>query len=199
MDASQTGRTICVPGEFTLILQQLRTGNPAAQAEFLPMVYGELRSLAAHYMRNERSGHTLQPTAVVHEVFLRLSGTAQVNWQDRAHFFAIAARLMRQVLVDHARVRHAGKRGGHAVRIPIEDVLQISPETIDGMLELDRALTRLSELDAEAARVVELRFIVGLSAEETAEVMKISERQVVRKWATARLWLRRELETRGAP
>lgn len=181
-------------GKFTQILAELRAGRREDLGEYLPLVYGELRRLAAQHLRKERAGHTLQPTALVNEVYLRLQGQAPVEWQDRAHFFGFAARLMRQILVDHARAHCAAKRGGARTPMALDDVMAISPESMEDILELNSALDRLADIDQQAAQVVELRFLMGLSAEETAEALGISERQVVRHWAFARPWLVRELE-----
>jgi RNA polymerase sigma-70 factor (ECF subfamily) len=181
-------------GSFTHILSELRAGKRNDLGEYLPLVYGELRRLAAQHLRRERTGHTLQPTALVNEVYLRLQGKEPVEWQNRAHFFGFAARLMRQVLVDYARAHGAAKRGGPRTPVPLDDVLAISPESMEEVLMLNSALERLAEIDEQASKVVELRFLMGLSAEETAEAMGISKRHVVRHWAFAKPWLMRELE-----
>jgi RNA polymerase sigma factor (TIGR02999 family) len=160
----------------------------------MPLVYDEMRRLAHRYLRRERPGHTLQSTALVHEAFVRLTGNAPPQWEDRAHFFGIAARLMRQILVEYARSRNAGKRGGAALKLAIDaaDVPGQSPGL--DIVALDDALKDLARFDPQQSRVVELRFFSGLSIEDTAEVLGISESTVKRDWNTARVWLFRELD-----
>jgi RNA polymerase sigma factor (TIGR02999 family) len=160
-------------------------------------VYGELRRVAGRAMRNERPGHTLQPTALVNEAFVRLAGNTGIEWQDRAHFFGVAARLMRQILVDYARKKHAAKRGG-AARVTLDDSLLISDDHLGDVMAVDEVLARLETLDARQGRIVELRFFAGLSVEEVAEVMEISTPTVKREWQSAKAWLHRELTT-GKP
>lgn len=162
--------------------------------KLMPLVYRELRRLAAHYMRQERGGHTLQPTALVHEVYLRLVGQADRNWQNRAQFFAVAAQSMRGILVDHARANLAQKRGGRASRVPLNDAIHVPPEDPRHLLALDQALQRLEKIDARAARVVELRWFVGLGVKEAAQVMGISEKTLQRDWNFAKAWLQAEIE-----
>ena len=186
-------------GEFSQILSDIRAGRQADLGTFIPLIYGELRRMAALQLSKERTGHTLQPTALVNEVFLRLQGKNEIAWQDRAHFFGFAARLMRQILVDHARAHQALKRGGKRSPIPLDDVLAIAPESLEEIIPLNEALDRLSSIDEDAARVVELRFLMGLSVDETAEAMGTSTRQVIRHWAFAKPWLMRELERSGEP
>jgi len=182
------------PGEVTLLLAEMRSGRKDALTRLVPLVYNELRRLAGRYMQDERTGHTLQPTALVHEAFLRLAGQDRANWRNRAQFMGIAGQLMRRILVDHARKRHAAKRGGTLVTLdegvgnPHSTAAQ--PEEI---LAVDEALARLDRLDPQQARVVELRYFGGLSAEETAEAMGMSQRTVEREWATAKAWLRAQL------
>jgi len=181
-----------VHGEVTALLRDWSGGDQRALERLIPLVYRELRKLAASYLRGERSDHTLQPTALVHEAYLRLVDQRGVDWRNRAHFFGIAARMMRRVLVDHARRRLAAKRDGAAYRIsgsgdPIE------PERDPDVLALDLALDGLEALDPRQARIVELRFFGGLTVEETAEVTGISTATVKREWQTARAWLAREL------
>jgi len=168
--------------------------HPDLQA-LLPAVYAELRRLAAHYLRGERPGQTLQPTALVHEAYLKLQKDRPERWQNRAHFCAIAAHAMRQVLIERARARDALKRGGGAPRVTFDEGLPAAADDrgID-MVALDTALERLAQLDAGQARIVELRFFGGLSIEETAEAMDISPATVKRHWALARAWLAKELE-----
>ncbi|HME56860.1 MAG TPA: sigma-70 family RNA polymerase sigma factor [Terracidiphilus sp.] len=183
-------------GEITRLLLELRRGNPEAEAKLVPLVYEHLHRLAASYMRRERPEHTLQPTALVNETYLRLIPQADATWENRAHFFGFAARLMRQILVDHARRRNAGKRGGLINKLPLEKALEFSPERSRELLELDDALRSLESLDPRQSRVVELRFFGGLTEEETAEVLGIWSRTVKRDWRVARAWLRGELPGR---
>jgi RNA polymerase sigma factor (TIGR02999 family) len=160
------------------------------------LVYDEMRRLAASYLRQQRSDHTLQPTALVHEAYLKLIDVSQVDWQDRAHFFAVAAQTMRHILVDHARAVAADKRGGGAQKIALDEAVSFSnqPQDID-LLALDEALQRLAEQDEQQSRIVELRFFGGLTVEETAEVLRISPATVKREWSTARAWLFRQMKT----
>ena len=169
--------------------------DAAARDQLVPIVYEELRRLAHHYMRGEREGHTLQTTALAHEVYLRLAGIDGLRWRDRAHFFAMAATLMRRVLVDYARQRGRDKRGaGVSVTLLEEDA--IAPQPAVDVVALDEALGRLAAVDPQQGRVVELRFFAGLSVKETAEVLNVSAATVKRDWATAKLWLYNELATR---
>jgi len=174
-----------------------RSGDPTALDDLLPRVYEELRALADAYMRRERAGHTLQPTALVHEAFLRLLRLPPGSVQNRVHFFALAAQAMRRILADHARRHRAAKRGGSAVRVPLELAEGGAPGTPAGddvaADDLDAALEDLAKLDERQARVVELRFFGGLSIEETAEVLAVSTATVKRDWLVARAWLHREL------
>jgi len=182
------------PGEVTLLLAEMRSGRKDALTRLAPLVYNELRRLAGRYMRDERTGHTLQPTALVHEVYLRLAGQDRANWRNRAQFMGIAGQLMRRILVDHARKRHAAKRGGTLVTLEEGIGNQRSTATqAEEILAVDEALARLDRLDPQQARVVELRYFGGLSAEETAEAMGMSQRTVEREWATAKAWLRAQL------
>jgi RNA polymerase sigma factor (TIGR02999 family) len=170
--------------------------DPAAREQLVPIVYEELRRLAHHYMRGERDGHTLQTTALVNEAYLRLAGINSVHWRDRAHFCAIAATLMRRVLVDYARQRGRDKRGaGISVTSLDEEVL--APQPAVDVVALDDALERLATVDPQQSRVVELRFFAGLSVKETAVALGISPATVKRDWATAKLWLYTELSSRG--
>lgn len=181
-------------GDVTALLGQIRAGNPDVAGQLVPLIYGELRRIAGAQMRRERAGHTLQATAVVHEAYLRLAGEQQIPWQNRAHFFAIAARVMRQVLLDYARQRHADKRGGEGARkVEIDGELLAAANRIEDIVALDEVVTRLNNLDQQQGRIVELRFYAGLSVEETAEVMSISESTVKREWRLAKAWLHREL------
>lgn len=181
--------------DVTGLLRRWSEGDSDALASLIPMVYDELRRLAAHYLRIERPDHTLQPTALVHEAYLRLVGQTSMAWQNRAHFFGIAARTMRRILVEHARRRNAAKRDGGALRVGdgIEGFVASAGRDPE-ILALDEALTRLEGLDSQQAHIVELRFFGGLSVEETAEVAGVSTATVKRKWRTARAWLRQELD-----
>jgi RNA polymerase sigma factor (TIGR02999 family) len=181
-------------GELTNLLVEWGKGSQPALDRLLPYVYDELRTLARSYLRRERPGHTVQTGTLVHEAFVRLIQGQQVSWQGRAHFFGIAARLMRQILVDHARARDAAKRGAGENAEPIETALSVAVQAMDvGVIALDNALDQLAAIDPTAARVVELRFFGGLTVEETAEVMGISTGTVKREWSTARAWLRRAI------
>src|SRR5262249_40468095 len=160
-----------------------------ALAALLPAVYAELRRIAANYMHRERAGQTLQPTALVHDVYLRLLGDTQLSWNSRAHFFGIAARAMRQILVERARARGAAKRGGSRVRVTLDDRLEAAPARSIDLDALDEALTRLEAFDPELARLVDVRFFAGLSIEETADAMQLSPATVKRRWALAKAWL----------
>jgi RNA polymerase sigma-70 factor (ECF subfamily) len=180
-------------GEVTSLLAELRNGNPEAQAKLIPLVYKHLHRLASAYMRRERPEHTLQATALVHEAYLRLVSQGETDWRDRAHFFGVTARLMRQILVEHARARQAGKRGGAIERLPLEQALEFTPARSRELIELDSALESLEEIDPRQARVVELRFFGGLTVEETAEVLGIAPRTVKRDWSVARAWLHGEI------
>ena len=181
--------------DATELLRAWGEGDQAALTELVPLVERELHRLARAYMRRERQGHTLQATALVNEVFLRLAQTANPRWQDRAHFVGIAARLMRQVLVDHARSRGYRKRGGGGRRVPLDTALLITPEPGLDVLAVDRALERFAKIDPRKSQVVELRFFGGLSVEETADVLGLSVETVNRDWRVAKLWLSRELQT----
>ena len=186
------------PAEVTGLLAEYRRGNRAALELLLPLVYRELRQIAARALRSERDGHTLQPTALVHEAFLRMVEQKDVRWQNRAHFLGCAAQIMRHVLVDAARARRAGKRGGGGARVTLTDALGVAaPRGVD-VEALDEALRALAALDARQAQVVELRDFGGLSIPETAEVLGVSPATVSADWAVARTWLRRELRGGGS-
>lgn len=180
-------------GEVTRWLIAGSGGDARALESLLPLVYEELHRQAVHFFNRERAGHTLQPTALVNEVYLRLINQNDVNWQNRAQFFGIAAQMMRRILVSHARARQAKKRGGAAERITLAEELATAPERDVNLLALDDALTRLESLDPQKSRMVELRFFSGLSVEETAEVMGVSPRTIDRQWQTAKAWLHREI------
>lgn len=185
-------------GEVTRLLRRLRTGDQEAAGQVIAAVYGDLRRMAARAMRRERPGHTLQPTALVHEAFLKLAGNARVEWRDRAHFFGVAARLMREILVDSARKRDALKRGSGA-RITLDDSLLVSQDRLGDIVAMDEVLKRLEALDPRQGRIVELRFFGGLNVEEVAEILEISTPTVKREWQSAKAWLHRELTGGIAP
>lgn len=187
----------------TELLARWRSGDQNALDALMPLVYSELRQLAQHYLRKERSDHTLQSTALVHEAYMRLAGQSPPQWQNRAHFFGIAAHLMRQILVEHARGRAAAKRGGGATRMTLDESLGMSiaiaqQNEID-VIVLDKALQDLTELDAQQGRIVELRFFGGLTIEDTSEVLGISPATVKREWVTARAWLFRAMTGETLP
>jgi len=178
---------------ITALLAELSAGNRDVESRLIPQVYGELRRLAAHYMRSERGNHTLQPTALVNEAYTRLVQQPQIPWQNRAHFFATASHLMRHILVDHARTRRAGKRGGLQRQVTLDDALLPSSERTMDVLILDEALENLAQFDPRQARIVELHFFGGLTFAEIALVLKVTERTVKRDWSMARAWLKGEL------
>lgn len=181
-------------GDVTELLERMRSGDRGALDRLLPLLYAELRRLAGRCMRQERAGHTLQPTALVHEAYLRLTGQERANWQNRAQFMAVAAQAMRRILVDHARKRCASKRGGLFVtRNETAAALAADASRPEDILAVHLALERLERLDAQGAQVVELRYFAGLSAEETAEAMSLSVRTVEREWSAAKAWLRAQL------
>lgn len=183
-----------VPQDVTGLLVAWRAGDRDALDRLIPQVYAELRRLAHHFMRAERAGHLLQTTALVNEAYLRMVDVTRVSWQNRAHFFAVAAQLMRRVLVDAARERDARKRGGDIQFAPLQDVEAPGGERFVDLVALDEALERLAHLDPRKARVVELRYFGGLDVAETAEVLAVSSDTVMRDWKMARLWLYRELK-----
>jgi RNA polymerase sigma-70 factor, ECF subfamily len=185
------------PGNVTLLLLRWRSGDQGAVGELLPLVHDELRRLAGRHMARERPGHLLQATALVNEVYLRLVDVRRVQWQDRAHFFAMAARLMRRVLVDFARSQKYQKRGGAMHRVTFDRDLPVSADTPDDLVAIDEAMESLAAQHERKARVVELRFFGGLSVNETAEVLKVSAETVMRDWRFAKTWLMRELSRRG--
>ncbi len=180
--------TITTPKDVTQLLIRLTDGNRAVLDELLPLIYDELRSLAANYLRRERASHTLQPTALVHEAYMRLVNQTQVRWQNRAHFFGVAAQMMRRILVDHARGHHAEKRGSDAVKLSLDENIEVSDERATDLIALDDALTLLATIDEQKSRIVELRFFGGLSVEETAEVLGVSAPTVKRQWRMAKAW-----------
>ncbi len=177
--------------DVTILLNAVSAGDENAPEKLLEAVYDDLRRLAAKYMFNERGDHTLQATALVHEAFIRLVDWENVSWQNRAHFFAVAAQVMRKILVDHARSKNAGKRGGQ--KIALDEAVSFAEEKDLNLLALEEALQNLEKLDARQARIVELRFFGGLSIEETAYVLDVSETTVKREWTFAKAWFQREL------
>jgi RNA polymerase sigma factor (TIGR02999 family) len=183
--------------EITRLLRAWRGGDEAALERLAPLVYGELRKIARGYMRNERESATLQATALVHEAYLRLVDAGSVDWQDRAHFFAVSAQMMRRILVDAARARLRDKRGGDAVKVNLDEVPDLAGGPGAGLVAVDQAVNDLAKLDPRKAKVVELRFFGGLSVAETAAVLRISEQSVMRDWRLARSWLMRELSRGG--
>ena len=181
------------PKEVTELLLAWSQGDESALEKLIPLVHAELRRLAKRYMGRERAGHTLQTTALINEAYLRLIHSKNVRWQNRAHFFAVSAQLMRRILVDFARSRHYQKRGGGAQKVSLDQALDISDEKGAELIALDDALSALDKLDARKSRVVELRFFGGLSVEETAEVLKVSPDTVMRDWKMAKVWLLRAM------
>jgi RNA polymerase sigma-70 factor (ECF subfamily) len=185
------------PSSLTQLLRDVKDGDKQAVDQLVPVAYAELRRLADSYLRRERSDHTLQPTALVHEAYMRLVGQDQPDYRNRAHFFGVAAQLMRQILVDHARMRNAGKRGGGEAKLGLEAVAQSSDSRPDAFLDLDRALSKLEERDPRKARVIEMRFFGGLTAEESAKLMDVSVETIRRDLRLGQAWLQRELERVG--
>lgn len=181
-------------GDVTLLLEQMRSGRKDALERLLPLLYNELRRLAGRYMRDERADHTLEPTALVHEAYLRLTNQDRANWQNRAQFMAVAGQLMRRILVDHARKHCAAKRGGLPATLDESRAKQLADVTRpEEILAVHLTLERLERLDPQQGKLVELRYFAGLSAEETAEAMGLSLRTVEREWSTAKAWLRAQL------
>jgi len=180
--------------DVTFLLAELTKGNKDAASKLIPLVYAELRRLAGGYMRRERSDHTLQPTALVHEAYLKLIEQRSVDWQSRAHFYGIAAQMMRRILVDHARGHLRDKRGAGQRPVPLEEALVFAPEQSKELVQLDESLQRLARLDERQAKIVELRFFAGLSVEETAQAMGISAKTVKRDWSVAKAWLHGDLK-----
>ena len=174
---------------LTTLIAELRRGNDAAREELVTLVYPELRRIAAHYMRQERPGHTLRTTGLVNEMYVRLFARASIDWQSRAHFFAAVAREMRHILVDYARARHAKKRPDHRLAISLSDVDVVGDHREEDLLAVDEALARLESIDPRASRVVELRYFTGLSEREAAEALGVSISTLKRDWAFARAWL----------
>ncbi|HUK92110.1 MAG TPA: sigma-70 family RNA polymerase sigma factor [Blastocatellia bacterium] len=185
------------PKEVTKLLLDWNNGDQTAIDKLFPLVYQELRRLAAHYMQGEHPGHTLQSTALVNEAYIRLADYNRMRWQDRAHFFAVAAQVMRHILIDHARAHKYAKRGGGAVRISLEDAAILSAEHAPDLVALDDALKSLEAVDRRKCQIVEMRFFGGLSIDETAEVMKLSSMTIQREWRWAKAFLHKEISKRG--
>jgi RNA polymerase sigma factor (TIGR02999 family) len=181
------------PHEITQLLDEWSNGNQTALDKLYPLVYDELHKMARRYISRERQGHTLQTTALINEAYVRLVDQKHVHWQNRAHFFAISAQIMRRILIDHARREHYAKRGGGAQKISLDEVAMVAVERASNLILLDEALTRLGEIDSRRSQVVELRYFGGLNNEEIAGVLKISENTVTRDWNMARAWLYQEL------
>ena len=186
------------PNQITEQLIAWSNGDEAALERLIPAVYQELRRMAQHYLRGEDSGHSLQPTALVHEAYLRLIDQTKVEWQNRAHFFGVAAQMMRRILIDHAKAKHRVKRGGTAVKVMLDENANFTQERASELLALDDALQRLARMDERKSRIVELRYFGGLTVEETAQVLGISDKTVMRDWNLAKAWLYRELTNNAA-
>ncbi len=182
------------PRQITERLIAWNSGDTTALEEVIRAVYQELRNMAVRYLCQERPGHTLQPTALVHEAYLRLVDQSQVSWQNRAHFFGVAAQMMRRILVDHARTKHREKRGGPTRKISLDDAINFTKGRESDLVSLDEALKSLAKLDQRKSRVVELRFFGGLSVEETAELLEVSPQTVMRDWKLAKAWLYQEIK-----
>jgi RNA polymerase sigma-70 factor (ECF subfamily) len=180
-------------GEVTLLLRAMEKGDRGAANKLLPLLYGELRQLAGYYMKSERSGHTLQPTALVHEAYLKLATQDGDKWQNRAHFVSVAARAMKQVLVDYARTHRRSKRGGGAQKLSLDEVILFSSDLSEEVLALDLALEKLEDLDHRQCTIVELRCFGGLTVEEIGEVIQVSPMTVKREWTSALAWLSHEM------
>ena len=190
----ETGQAV----DVTVLLRAWSAGDPHALDQLAPVLHGELKRIARRYMVRERREHTLQPTALVNEAFLRLVNIKGVQWQDRAHFFALSAQMMRRILVSYATARATGKRGGPAQRVSLEDAIIVSPERDSQIVELDEALEKLAQVDQRKARIVEMRFFAGLSVEETAVVLGVSTKTVLRDWSLSKAWLSREMRRGSA-
>ena len=184
-------------GKVTHLLAELRTGKKEAESRLIEVVYPELRKIAMRYMRSERPGHSLQATALVNEAYVRLLGQHDRDFQNRSHFFAVAATQMRLILVDHARQKRAQKRQGERVRVDLTDVLMVSEDKLEQVLEIDEALERLRGWDPRQCKIVEMRFFAGLTEEEIAEILGVTPRTVKRDWKVAKAWLHGELSSKS--
>jgi RNA polymerase sigma-70 factor (ECF subfamily) len=182
-------------GDVTPLLHEVTRGNQDALTQLMPVIYGELRRLAAHCMRDERTNHTLQPTALVHEAYMLLV-KQKVEWQNKAHFFAVAAQMMRRILIDHARTNLRKKRGGKQIKVSLDEVYLFSEDRSDELMALDESLTRLAERDLRQSRIVEMRFFAGLELKQIAGLLGISEKTVKRDWQVAKMWLYADLRER---
>jgi len=191
----QIGQT----GAVSRLLKAWGRGDLQARDDLMPVVYRELRRRAGAYLRRERQDHTLQPTALVHEAFMRLVGQERVAWQNRAHFFAIASQMMRRILVDYAREHQAAKRPGAGIKVVLDDRIGAAPPPACGLIDLDQALAELARIDPRQGQIVELRYFGGLSEQEVGEVLSISRTTVTREWQTARAWLYRRMTTGRKP
>ena len=180
----------------TALLNKLGDGDPEAAAQLVPLVYNELHQLAARHLRHERRGHTLQTTALVHEAYLKLAGQRKAKWRNRAHFFGVASQIMRRILVDYARSQQRLRRGGKQQKVSFDEVLLVAANRTDELLAVHESLSRLEKLDPRQGRIIELRYFGGLTAEETAEVLGVSSKTVVREWNMAKAWLYGELKER---
>ena len=197
MNSSQEGASPAAQQDVTRLLRAWGAGDESALQQLMPLVYEELHRLARRYMAGEQPGETLQTTALVHEVYLRLVDVKKVDWQDRAHFYALCARLMRRILIDFARSRTYQKRGGGATHVQLDEALTVSAVVGSELLAVDDALQRLATVDARKSQVVELRFFGGLTVEETALALKVSPETIMRDWRLAKAWLIRELDREG--
>jgi RNA polymerase sigma factor (TIGR02999 family) len=182
------------PNEITQQLIAWSNGDTAALERLIPAVYQELRRMADHYLRGERAGHSLQPTALVHEAYLRLIDQTKVEWHNRAHFFGVAAQMMRRILIDHAKAKQRAKGGGAAVKVSLDEGAVFSQERATELVALDDALQELGKLDERKSRIVELRYFGGLTVEETAQVLGVSDKTVMRDWNLAKAWLYQQLQ-----
>lgn len=180
--------------DVTELLRQWSIGDQDAYQRLLPIVYDELRRMAGGFLRHEREGHTLQPTALVHELYMRMVDQSRSDWHDRAHFFSVAAKMMRRILVDHARKRITDKRGSGAEHLPLDEALDTPVHPDKALLAVDDALTRFAEFDPERSRIVEMRYFGGMDLAEIADILQVSRTTVKRHWTVARMWLHRELE-----
>jgi RNA polymerase sigma factor (TIGR02999 family) len=185
------------PEEVTQLLAAWGSGDQAALNQLMPLVYDELHQIAHRYLRRERADHTLQTTALVNEAYLKLVGEQNKDWQNRVHFFAVAANMMRHLLVDYARTRNRARRGGGAQQVPLDDALIVSHERATELLKLDDALQSLEKFDARKSRIAELRYFGGLSVEETAEVLRVSTTTILREWRLTKAWLHHEMSRGG--
>ena len=182
-----------MPSEVTQLLIDWSRGDQAALEQLIPLIHAELRRLARYHMGRENPGHTLQTSALINEAYIRLVDQQNVPWQNRAHFLAVSAQVMRHILIDHARSHTAAKRGGGALKVPLDEAMALNDQRANELLALDDALNSLAAMDARKSQIIELRFFGGLSIEETAEAMKISRITVTREWRSAKAWLRREM------